>query len=325
MVIYMEELYFLAFNTVIKKYSYNDELFSFYVVGLYALLCKYKKYSDIVVDSFLKTDIYFEHDSVMNILKKYHKSPDNIDEIKKEEGMFESFAVSSLGHEFIFDKNSNKVIHIFNRPYIAANINKITKEKLLNSFCHEFGHIIKGQINGFSVSNNGSNEVEFYFRTGLAFDFYYLEDGDICYSRQSGILDEVINVLQTTEALQEVRSLKEFVNDPKILNFISSLNIEDLEKDIGYEKVVGFFKELWNNSRFRDTVSEDVIIGSSYTEEDFSLLDDDTFDKLSYLLDVYFDNFMDDVDDNKLTSIENECLKIIKRYNEKYKSFVKHK
>lgn len=321
----MEDMYLLARKTVLEKINIDDEMFSFYVASLYCLLCKFSDYKDIVVDSFLNTDFYFEKGSIIDILKRHSLSPENIDEIEEEQEEFENYAVSNLGHEFYYDVESG-VCHVFHNPYIVASINNFSIERLLNSFCHEMAHIIKGRINGFEILSNDKDSYEFYYRSGFSYDYYFMEDNELYHYNSFGIFDEIINVFQTTETLSYLSSLKDFVSDSDILDFISKLDLESLKRDYGYEEVLNVLRSLWENERFKKFAENDVICGEYTLKDDFdAVFSDEKFDLLGSYLNELYDLLFDDDNYERINFILEDCSKMIKAYNNKYKEYVKSK
>lgn len=317
----MTDLYILALETVYKKYGKNDKLYPIYVVGLYSLLCRFSRFKNLVIRTFLETDIFFETGSIEDILRRHNKSVENIGGLNKDEA-YPAYAVSNLGNEVEFDEDTLGVKAIYNTPYIASSIDNVPYEILLNSFCHELSHIIKGQIKPFQIICREKDYVEFYFRNGLSNNIFYTEDKTLYNSLEFSVLDEVVNVLHTSDAIREIDGLSEFVANGDIKEFISGLDPTLLYKDCGYEECVEIFRDLWNNERFKSLVDSSSICGDDKLELSFLAIGEDAYEKLGYLLDKLFDLSLLDTVDSEKDKVKEEIKTIIDAYNKKYKDNV---
>lgn len=323
----MENAYFLAVNIVGIKFSKDDLFYPLYVVGVYSLLRKYAGYEDAVVDSFLNTDIYFEKGPILDIVVRHNFDEKRIDGLRERQKTFDVYALSDLGSDFNYDKERGELKFINTRPYIVSDTDRFSNEELLNSFCHELGHIIKSKIRGFKIVDNGeeSNEIEFFFRSGVSYDSYFTKNGDMYNIKQSIMLDELINVFHTTEALSEVEGLKSISVDEDINKFISKLDYKKLSQDSGYNDCIPLFRKLWNNELFQNAALESSLTGSDALFRTFDALGDNVYNTLGRLLDKYYDLILNNGDRFEIKGIEYQILDIINKYNKKYKDYVKQK
>ena len=104
--------------------------------------------------------------------------------------------------------------------------------------------------------------------------------------------DELINTLQSTEILEYIISLKEFVNDENIIDFINSLDQVKIHHDYGYNNIIPYMKEFWKNDKFKKTIEQNIISGDietvirhidktiGYENAFYELIE--TFDDLAY-------------------------------------------
>ena len=323
----MEDAYILAFNVVSMKFSRNDKLYPLYVVGLYSLLRRYSGYEELVVKAFLNTDIYFEKGPILDIVVGHNFEAKKIDGLRERQKTFDVYALSDLGRDFYYEKEKGELKFINTRPYIVSDIDRFSNEELLNSFCHELGHIIKSKIHGFKILDNGeeSGEVEFFFRSGVMFDSYFTKNGDMYNIKQYSMLDEVINVLDTTEALNEIEGLKSISIDEDINSFISKLDYKKLSIDSGYNDCTFLLRKLWDNELFKSSAFDSCLTGSGALFSTFEKLEDNMFYTLGRLLDNYYDLILNNGDKVEIKNIEYQILDIINKYNVKYRDYVKKK
>ncbi len=315
----MEEDYYTAYHIVSYKYDEDYPYFSFLVVALYALLHYYSEYKDIILKLFQNVDIYIEDDSVFNILKKHHIEPIGFDEEEEEleNSTNEVFAISSRGDTFDIDEDGNTSFG--EEPlYIACRYHNSSVGKALNNFIHEFSHLVKCQKNSLKVEE--TEEATIYkIRCGINILCYtYDKDKDIVHKLDFfSVLDEAINVIQTTEMMQEIASLKEFVREDSIKDFLNHISEKDYTNDLGYSTCVKAIRPLWDNNQFRESVKEHIVKGSinSIFEDFDAILGEDTFEYLGDSLDELDDLEMKDVNYKKQSIIKKRIKEIINFYN----------
>ena len=258
----MVDQYVFAKKLAQEKCGKDCDFYPFMVCSLYALLCKYKGHEQQIGDLFLSTAIIFEEGSVEEIIKRNNFNVDTQDLISDdEEHQIYTWGVSNQGYSFIRDKDG-KVSFIEEDPFIICSFDCDTMEHFLNTFCHELSHLIKGMNNGHYQEDHEDKHV-FVLRTGLAhyvycYDSSYQNLNMIC---SFSVLDEAINCIQTSEAIEEILALKEFVQDPEILEFINSLNVDELKIDYGYEVIVKIIRRLWENPSFKSIVEANQVNG----------------------------------------------------------------
>ena len=257
----MEENYMLAKEIVKQKFPRGSGIDEFLIIGLYGLLSKYSNHKDIVKSAFLDTDIYIEHGTLRQIFHKHNIELDSFkyNEERELQGNA-TYAVSSLGNTICLENGKLKLEK--RKPFIVASIDMIGITSLLISFIHEMGHIIKGYNNGYAMKEN-NNIVFGYIRSGLCIDgISFYKDSNEYYNYNSmEILDEVVNVLQTMEAMQEIKALEGFIPDKNVENFFNLLNKNLFDKNEVYKKSVRAFKPLWESIDFKELIENNIVEG----------------------------------------------------------------
>jgi len=257
----MEGFYKLAKMVVNKKYpNEDDDLKAFFICAIYGLLCKYNNCPEIVCDVFLKVDLYMEKDTVSNILKKYNidiEFEDDDDENNR------TYAVSNQGYSFIYNEILDCIEGKKDNSFIVCSLKNITTVMLLNSFCHEMGHLIKGHYSGFDTFKE-ENISNCYMRTGLGHYIYaYNPKKDTLSERQMfAYFEEAINTIQTTEVMKEILDIVKYTDDPSIHEFVSTLDKKDMLEDHGYEGIVEVVRKLWEIDEVKKVIEENIVDGT---------------------------------------------------------------
>ncbi len=261
----MEENYLLAKQLVNQKFPEGSGIDGFFILGLYGLLSIYSDYRDIVEKVFLDTDIWFESGTIKEILDRndIDLADYKYDE-RSEKDDSATYAVSSIGTFVCLEDGKIKIEK--HTPYIAASLDHVGVTRLLNSFIHEMGHIIKGYTKGYAHSER-NNKIYAFVRTGLHIDgISFNKDDNSYYDYKVGeIIDEVINTVQTTEALQEIKALDGWIPDKEVQDMYNMLNKQILDEDYGYNKSVKAFRPLWECKSFKKLIDENVIPGNLST------------------------------------------------------------
>lgn len=279
----MEGSYLLAKKIVEYKYPDDYKYKSFLIVALYAFLNKYKGYEELVCDTFLKTRICIEKMDVGHILYKYGYQ----DEKKNESSIYIRVKGITDYGRILRHYKSDGFVCCRRRPIIACDSRFVSNTLLLNYFCHEFNHLIKSQINDLFISNNVHDYMN--IRCGISHTTYkHNKDSNKIKIIHSGrTFEEVLNVLQTTDIIKDVKTLKDFVCDKEVILFLDSLSDKKLRKHIGYEGVVSVVCDLWECDNFREIYENNVIEGNTdiVIKSFDNIVGDNSFDYLSELLD----------------------------------------
>lgn len=289
----MEGLYLYAKKMVELKYPNGHEYKEMFIVGLYGLLCKYKKYHKIIWMIFMQMENYIEDKSLNEIIDENN--------LELEQNNEDDDAVSSSIHTFITDEH-NDLCHILEKPVAVCSKTNLNKKYIilfLNSWVHEMGHLIKSTLNGYKIKGHDFNKSEGQLRSGLSIHTYVFDKDtfDCSTSSKYALLDEAINVIQTTEAIDYAYSLDGMVPDDDVDKFLSEL-IQYENNDYGYNLITQEVRKLWSIDEFKKLIEDNIVQGNiKEIENSFNntMDDDKAFAKLDLLLDhiYYADKNMD--------------------------------
>lgn len=314
----MKGLYSVAKIVVDKKKNINDKLKPFFIVSLYCLLCKYRNNPEIVCDTFLKTTFIIEDIPLRDILLE--KGLGSIllssNSIQNTDGI-EGISIPSSKIR-IYKDQGFEIIE--NDPIIVCSTYKKSIEESLNSFCHEMGHQIKNQLNSIQHKDN-DDTYECVLRSGMYLKRVTVDKDDLSTVQEEAfnILEEVINTIQTTEALEYLSSLKNIDVDDNVLDLINRINYRKLKKDYGYDLMVKLFRKLWDDDKFRLLIENNIIEGNiEDIVENF-----DSFADNPNLLRMIADT-LDKIDltynESKIINIKR--LSLIRKYNKLSKIYL---
>lgn len=301
----MEESYILALKLVSSRYDSSYEYFNILVLALSTLIYKYKDKIFLIEKIFNDIDIIIKKDSIKNMLKKNKIDIVSYDDDELEDGYDTTYAISSLGYTFILE--DNEFVKYQDKPFIVCNSN-CNNNDLLNSFIHEFNHLIKSSINSIEV-----NDLEYCVRCGIGFFHckYIEKDDDLDYYKYYEVLDEVINVIETTEMMENLLLL------PNIDSY--DIDQDNLGVDSGYDVCVELIRPLWSNPTFRSLIEDNIIDGEvdNIINGFDKILGEGSFDKITDYLDNL--DYIEGLNDkNKRTIwLKNNVRKMVNEYNTK--------
>lgn len=314
----MEGFYRLAKMVVNKMFPEDNDIKPFFICAIYGLLCKFKNYPDIVCDLFLNTDFYLENDTISNILKKYEIEIEFEDE---DDEHTRTFAVSCQGHLFVYDEVWDSINYAKSNPFVICSLKDVTIVKILNSFCHEMAHLIKGKLLNYGIYQN-ENITDYYMRTGFAHYLYrYNSKKDTLTENQHfSYFDEAVNTIQTTEIMKEILNLENITDDEDVLDFLSTLNRDEMMEDHGYEGSVEVVRDLWEIDEIRKILEENIVDGrieNTIYRINKILEDDDGFRRICGIIDNIELNYGDETKDYYLNNQRdkfNSIVNKIKKY-----------
>ena len=303
----MEESYVYALKLVSSRFDSSYEYFDILVLSLSTILYKYKDNAFLVEKIFNDVEIHISNDSIRNILKT--KEIDIIsfdeeeDEIDKSNNT--TYGISSLGYTFRLE--DGEFVKYKEKPFIICNSERSNTD-LLNIFIHEFNHLVKSTLNSLEVGH-----LEYCIRSGISYyRCKYKDKNDTLYEyNYYDALDEVINVIETTEMMENLLLL------PIIDDY--DIDKDDLSKDVGYDVCVELIRPLWSNPTFRSLIEDNIIDGNTENiiREFDKVLGEGSFDK--------FTDYLDDLDyadgynskSKKTTRLKNNVRKMVNEYNRK--------
>ncbi len=308
----MNELFSVAREIVLQRYTVDDKNYSYLVFACFCLLTKFNNCIDVVRYVVLNTEVIIEDEPLEEIAKK-------IEDLDLEEDLdyydLENKPVAASSNGICFDENE---VFLDNAKIIISSVDN--SSETLSTLVHEFAHLIKSFFKSYAYTPSGYCLM----RNGL----------DICESWADGterfkykILDEVINTLQTKDMTENVKNIEEDYLLPKEKSFLKQLDYSILEDINGYDKVTYLFLDIWKEEEFRDIFEDELILGNiSNIKANFNnLVNDELFDKLAWAVDICFEE--DNIDAYLLVKNIIELINIHIKNKKKLpsKSFKKNK
>lgn len=257
----MEENYLLAKQTVDEKFDSTNKYYYMYICALFGFFMKYPDNKDLVIDAFKKTKIIIEDKTIIEIQNDYGLNLLSEEELAVQDAsVCINHAISDIGFSHYIEDGKLQTIHT--APLIVCSTFNISDETLLNSFVHELNHIIKGSINSFG-SKSDDTVSTCYNRTGLSYTiFSYDKSADTLTETEFySILEELINVFQTTEVLGYILMLDGIVPDENFQKYFDKLNKDEMKKNNGYEKCSELFHRVWENDVLKNILEKHLIDG----------------------------------------------------------------
>lgn len=257
----MEENYLLAKKIVSEKFNSNDEYYYLYICALFGFFMKYPDYKELIIKVFRDTRIIIENKPIFEIQKNYDLSLISEEDLKEQDLSVCSYhGVSDTGFGYYIEDGIIK--SIMDKPIVVCSSYDYSPALLLNAFVHEMNHILKGTVNSYG-SKLEDNVSECYTRSGFSYAYFsYDRDTDILTQTEFySVLDEVVNVFQTTEILEYILMLDGTVPDDGLQRYIDLLDKDEMKKNNGYDKCCGVFKRVWDKQVLKEILEEHLIDG----------------------------------------------------------------
>lgn len=241
------------------NYDHDDELYGTLFLTCYGMVSKYgDTYSPLIHKVFTLTTFIIEDKPLRDILLEAEGTPDGLyngEELDTEDE--ETPAVSYPGDYIWFDDNG-KVLYEKANPIVYCSTYDRNYNEVLNALIHEASHILKGLMNYIKIDDHNF----FSIRSGLyVFGGKLLSDGNIQDIDENLVLDELINVFQTTGAMNEIGKLQGTKLDPVVQKEFDKIDLAETDLLIGYNQCIRAFRPFWNNERFRSVVEDNIITG----------------------------------------------------------------
>lgn len=310
----MDENLALAYKIVDKRFSKDEKNYGIYVLGCYGLLSKFgDEYSPLIEDFFSECEFYVDDKPLSQLTAQANFEVDNDDDITK-------VALSCNGHSFSVENNTIEYEVIPKKIFCCTSNND--NNDILNCFIHEGSHIIKSYVNAIKEYDD---KKKLTIRCGIALhDFYFVND-ELYAEEHNIMLDEVINVFQTTDMMMKIRDLDVNLLDDAVLKFYNTLNLDTMQAHLGYEFYVFLTEKLWENEKFKSLIEKNILTGDVEgvaLEFDQVTGRDNSFYDMAYCLDyIGFEE-----DDDRIYELSNFVQDTIGLYNEKsYFGDVKNK
>ena len=146
--------------------------------------------------------------------------------------------------------------------------------------------------------------THFLIRNGLNIFGYSFEKDTPVEPSDNSMLDEVINVLQTSDMMKAVKELNGCPMKKEVEDFYKELDLDRIDLLYGYDELTSFVLPLWNNDYFRSSIEDNIVIGKiDRIRNDFdSIMGHNSFHYYSTYLDYIDGNY----DDEKLIKNMNE-------------------
>ena len=297
-----------------KKYSENNTNYPLFLLSLYGILKKYPNEEKLIEDIFLKTDIYIEEDSISNILKRHNINCFDYEEEEQEENTI--YGISSHNHNLIIEEDETISFQEEN-PFLVCSKKECNNTILLNTFIHELLHLIKSDKDNFYYQVN-NKDFSYYIRSGIShYEYHYDSKEDTLTSLEYfDTLDEAINVIETTEVMENILSIKDIIEDDTIKNYFSSLDNQLFTKDSGYEEAVSIIRPLWKLDSFKELIRNNILEGNikEIIKEFDSKTYPNAFEELAELIDKIDSLTGSNKRNKKLLNDKRKVNEIIKEY-----------
>lgn len=279
-----------AEQIVENKFSKEDNNYGLLVLSCYGLLTKFEDYYDIIKEIFNTCEFYIENKSIIDLLKE--KDIDSKSLFPEIAEIYYTHGLTVNGkHASIIDgKDFNPKNHqIFCSTMYGEN-------DTLNTLVHELAHLVKSSINSSFIKLDES----IILRNGINLTEYKSINQEKYVIDTFSSLDEVINTLQTTDMLQEIKKLNKNHMNPVVQKTFNQLDLETLDYISGYEIGATLLFLLWNNEHFKENIEENIVIGNiDNIVSDFDNIvgETNTFYNFSESFDI-----IDTSDDNEIIS-----------------------
>lgn len=265
----------IIFSMINKKYGKNtssDLPMDMIGVSLTGFLLYYGKWVlPILRDLVFESDFFIESRPLKEIIEDHQ---DQEMKIFSEDDFTECPAISTSNQLYYFDKDGRCVFEQA-PPKLFCSTLGVSQNDLLNIFTHELNHLLKSRIKSHGrIGTNG-----YWLRNGLHYFTSYLQDRFIYESQQAEMLDEVINVFQTSDIMKDIKQLDSYRFSYPLQSYLRTLDFESLDEPFGYTLTATMLEQFWRNTNFKEQIKRPLILGNlSIIEEDFNrMVEDDLF------------------------------------------------
>lgn len=271
----------LANKIVSSRFDKCNKHYGIYFLGCYGLLSKFgDNYLELVEQLFKECDFRIDNKP----LKELVIEKDGYwDEKKMEDPKYEIFSISRSG--ITYRVNDNLEFELFQTtPVMFISTSNVHFNLLLNNFIHESSHIIKTLLNCSNIIDKNNMTR----RTGLTIEHVgRFWEKYVIVHKCNNLLDEVINVFQTSEMMNEIGKLDRNLLDDEAKQIFDKLDFSSISDFQGYNDALSYFEPLWENSTFKNSIEENIVIGNiEKIESDFNeVMGEDSFKDFSKLCD----------------------------------------
>lgn len=278
-----------------KRFDESDENYGLLVIGCYALLSKFGElYSPIVEKVMLNTDFYIGKKPLSLLLEEGGIEAE--DAFRGDEYYDNELTVTAISSPGVYLSISEVGTILFERETPAIFCTTVDEDAttVLNAFVHEASHLVKSTVNVVY----SDSPTHFLIRNGLNVFGYSFEKDTPVEPSDNSMLDEVINVLQTSDMMKAVKELDGCPMKKEVENFYKELDLDRIDLLYGYDELTSFVLPLWSNDYFRSSIEDNIVIGKiDRIRNDFdSIMGHNSFHYYSTYLDYIDGNY----DDEKL-------------------------
>lgn len=284
-----------AESIVSRKFDKSDENYGLLVMGCFALLSKFGgEYLPIVEKVMLETNFYIGKKPLSELLNEGSISAE--DAFRGEEFYDTEVTVTAISSPgvMLWINDDGKIMMEKDTPAIFCTTIDGDATTILNAFVHEVAHLIKSTVN---VVYSDSPK-HFLVRNGLNIFGLSFERNSPLEPNDNSMLDEVINVLQTSDMMRAVKELNGSFMSDEVFRFYRELDLDRIDLLYGYDELTSFVLPLWSNDYFRSSIEDNIVIGRiDRIKNDFdSIMGANSFHYYSTYLDYIDGNY----DDEKL-------------------------
>lgn len=265
----------IIFSMINKKYGKNtssDLPMDMIGVSLTGFLLYYGKWVlPILRELVFESDFFIESRPLKEIIEDHQYQEMKI---FSEDDFTECPAISTSNQLYYFEKDG-RCIFEQDHPKLFCSTLGVSQNDLLNIFTHELNHLLKSRIKSHGrIGTNG-----YWLRNGLHYFTSYLQDRFIYESQQAEMLDEIINVFQTSDIMKEIKQLDSYRFSYPLQSYLRTLDFESLDEPFGYTLTATMLEQFWRNTNFKEQIKRPLILGNlSIIEEDFNrMVEDDLF------------------------------------------------
>lgn len=246
-----------AESIVSRKFDKSDENYGLLVMGCFALLSKFGgEYLPIVEKVMLETNFYIGKKPLSELLNEGSISAE--DAFRGEEFYDTEMTVTAISSPGIdLWVEDGKIMMEKETPAIFCTTIDGDATTILNAFVHEVAHLIKSTVN---VVYSDSPK-HFLVRNGLNIFGLSFERNSPLEPNDNSMLDEVINVLQTSDMMRAVKELNGSFMSDEVLKFYRELDLDRIDLLYGYDELTSFVLPLWSNDYFRSSIENNIVIG----------------------------------------------------------------
>lgn len=265
----------IAFSMLNQKYNKKsrcDLPIDMIGVSLAGCLLYYGKWIlPILQNLVLESEFFIESRPLEDIVRDHQKQNMTF---FTEDSFTECLATSTSNYLYYFEKDGTCIFEQ-DYPRLFCSTLEDNPNDLLNSFTHEVNHLLKSRLKSHGkIDSNG-----YWLRNGIRYFTSYAQDGFIYEVQQAEILDEVINVFQTSDIMKEIKQFISCRFPYSLQPYLKTLDFESLDEPFGYTLTATMFDTFWRKTNFKEQIKKPLVMGDiPIIEENFNqMVENDLF------------------------------------------------